>query len=165
MKTVRDVLWIAGENAPKLAIVMRPRGDDWLEQELRLIHRSGVDTIVSLLEPLEAEMLGLAREEELARRVGMNFMSFPIPDTQVPAYEMAFEWFVSQIAQRLERGESVGVHCRGCIGRATITAACALIHLGWDPRKALDGIERARGMKVPDTPEQEAWILRYKAAQ
>jgi hypothetical protein len=43
------------------------------------------------------------------------------------------------------------------------TAACALIHLGWTPHAALAAITAARGVTVPDTQEQEDWILRYKA--
>jgi protein-tyrosine phosphatase len=57
----------------------------------------------------------------------------------------------------------MGVHCRGSIGRATVTAACTLIHLGWTPQAALSAIQAARGCAVPDTQEQEDWILRYKA--
>jgi protein-tyrosine phosphatase len=63
----------------------------------------------------------------------------------------------------LAAGERIGVHCRGCIGRATITAACALIHRGWQARDALEAIAEARGFAVPDTLEQEDWTLMYKA--
>ena len=131
--------------------------------QLRRIWEGGIDTIVSLLEPFEARMLGLAQEEPLARAAGMEFLSYPIQDTQVPEDAAAFRRFVSGLAQRLARGEHIGVHCRGCIGRATITAACTLEHLGWEPERALKAIERARGAIVPDTPWQEQWILGYKA--
>lgn len=161
---MNDIFWIEGKGAPHLAIVMRPRGDDWLEDELRRISRSGVEMIVSMLEPFEADMLGLSEEEPLACAAGMQFLSYPIPDTHVPRDVISFRSFVGRIAERLKNGEHVGVHCRGCIGRATIAAACALIHLGWDPREALNAIQEARGVSVPDTPEQEGWILRYKAA-
>lgn len=160
---MNDIFWIKGEGAPHLAIVMRPLGDDWLEDELRRIKQNGIDVLVSLLEPFEARMLGLAQEEPLARAAGIEFLSYPIPDTQVPEDAAGFRRFVSGLAKRLARGEHVGAHCRGCIGRATITAACALIHLGWEPRRALEAIERARGTTVPDTPLQEEWILGYKA--
>jgi hypothetical protein len=43
-----------------------------------------------------------------------------------------------------------------------VTAACALIELGWKPEAALAAIEAARGCPVPETLEQEKWILRYK---
>ena len=62
-------------------------------------------------------------------------------------------------------GERIGVHCRGSIGRATVATACILIHLGWDAQTALAAIAHARGVPVPDTPEQECWILEYEAKQ
>jgi len=55
------------------------------------------------------------------------------------------------------------VHCRGSIGRATVTAACTLIQLGRKPRAALAAIEAARGCAVPDTEEQRSWILSFEA--
>jgi hypothetical protein len=44
-----------------------------------------------------------------------------------------------------------------------VTAACALIHLGWDAKYALKAIQAARGCVVPETEEQLRWILKYKA--
>jgi len=37
-----------------------------------------------------------------------------------------------------------------------------LIHLGWKPAAALAAIEKVRGCPVPDTQEQQAWILLYE---
>ena len=158
-----DIFWIEGDPSPGLAIVLRPRGDDWLEDELGRIKEGGIDTVVSLLEPNEAGELGLANEERAADRVGLDFLSYPITDGQVPWEVKPFRKFIRGIAARLEAGERIGVHCRGSIGRATITAACALIHLGWKATDALDAIAVARGFAVPDTLFQEDWIVRYKA--
>jgi hypothetical protein len=36
------------------------------------------------------------------------------------------------------------------------------MHLGWRADEALGAIEDARGYPVPDTQEQEDWILHYK---
>lgn len=159
---MKEVFWINDANPPHLAIVLCPRGTDWLDGDLLRLKQSGIQTIVSLLEPWDAELLGLEDELNAATRVGLQFLSYPIPDGQVPADEPAFREFVAGVAWRLERGEHIGVHCLGSIGRSTITAACALIHLGWQPSAALSAIEEARGEPVPNTEEQEAWILRYR---
>lgn len=159
---MNDIFWINGDAAPHLAIVMRPRGEDWLDDEMQRIRRSGIDTVVSLLEPHEAAWLGLADEAAAAARAGMQFLSYPIPDTHVPGDTSGFRMFAASLAQKLAHGEHIGVHCRGCIGRATVTAACALIHLGWKPSAALAAIATARGVPVPDTPEQAQWILHYR---
>jgi protein-tyrosine phosphatase len=167
---MQDIFWIksrAGgtpeETSPHLAIVLRPRGDDWLGDELIRMKQGGIDTVVSLLEPDEAEVLGLAKGAPLAAQVGMKFLSFPIPDTHVPPDIAAFREFVSALADRARAGERIGFHCRGSIGRATVTAACTLVQLGWQAKSALAAIEVARGCPVPDTDEQSAWILRYEA--
>ena len=162
MSDVSEIFWIEGDPAPGLAIVARPNGDNCLEVELRQIKQGGIDTVVSLLEPYEEAVLGLAEERATAKHVGLRFLSYPIPDGQIPSDSPSFRAFVRGIADRLATGEHVGVHCRGCIGRATITAACALIHRGWKARDALEAIAIARGYAVPDTLEQEDWILAYK---
>jgi protein-tyrosine phosphatase len=158
-----DIFWIQSPAAPRLAIVMRPYGGALLEEELRRVREGGVETLVSMLEPFEADLLGLGDEERTALGTGLQFLSYPIPDTHVPDDVSNFREFASDLASRLAAGEAVGVHCRGCIGRATVATACALIHLGWNPREALGAIREARGVRVPDTSEQEAWILAYKA--
>jgi protein-tyrosine phosphatase len=99
----------------------------------------------------------------LAGLTGLHFLSYPLPDAQTPPNLASFRSFAAGLAERLRNGETIGVHCRGSIGRATIAAACALIHLGWQPQSALTAIEAARGVGVPETQEQEEWILSYKA--
>jgi protein-tyrosine phosphatase len=163
VSAVPDIHWIEGNPPPGLAIVIRPQGDDRLEEELREIRAGGIDTIVSLLEPVEAGFLGLADEHATAERVGLKFLSYPIRDGSVPQNAAQFRGFVGGIADRLAAGERIAVHCRGCIGRATITAACALIHRGWKARDALEAIAETRGYAVPDTLDQEDWVLAYKA--
>jgi protein-tyrosine phosphatase len=161
--SLRGVFWINGANVPHLAIVLCPRGGNLLSDEMRRIKANGVDTVVSLLEPFEAAMLGLSDEQAAASEAGLDFLSFPIRDTQVPFGVSAFSHFIDNIAGRLKAGEHIGVHCRGSIGRATVTGACALIHIGWSPREALDAIAETRGAPVPNTEEQERWILNYRA--
>jgi protein-tyrosine phosphatase len=158
-----DVFWIKGKPVVKLAIVMKPRGGAWLEQDLRALRKAGVRTLVSLLEKDEAEWLGLENERQFSERLEMTFLSFPIPDMNVPPDMDRFREFVTGLAERLRSGEQVGVHCRGSIGRSTTIAACALMHLGWLPQMALKAIEEARGCPVPNTEEQERWILSYRA--
>lgn len=162
LSAVNEIFWIKGDRPPHLAIVMRPRGEDWLADAMRRMRANGIETVISMLEPHEAEWLGLAAEQTGAERVGMEFLSFPIQDTQVPANTGAFREFVADVARRLREGEHVGVHCRGSIGRATILAACTLIELGWSAADALEAIENARGEEVPDTPEQAEWIRNYR---
>jgi protein-tyrosine phosphatase len=160
---VNDVFWVEGDPAAALAIVLCPRGGSWLDDDMENLQRSGIGTLVSLLESHEAEWLGLGREGSLAECLGMLFLSHPIPDVHVPQDTESFRSFIEGLADRLRAGEKIGVHCRGSIGRATVTGACTLIQLGWKPRAALAAIEAARGCAVPDTEEQRSWILSFEA--
>jgi protein-tyrosine phosphatase len=161
-RRVSEIFWIQGDPRTALAIVMRPAGDDWLEQEVRELRRGGVDTLVSMLEPWEAAELGLAREGPLAEQAGLQFLSYPIPDRHTPERTGEFRRFAEELARRLRAGERIGIHCRGSIGRCTLAAASALVHLGWSAKDALLAIAVARRFPVPDTDEQRAWILSYE---
>jgi protein-tyrosine phosphatase len=157
------IFWIHGQPAPELAVVLCPRGGWGLREALRNFKRGGIETLVSLLEEKEAARLGLGDEGRVARKVGLQFLSHPMPDHHLPSDEEAFRAFAVEIARRLRAGERIGVHCLGSIGRATMLSACALIELGWEPEAALSAVEIARCCPVPDTEEQEEWILDYKA--
>jgi protein-tyrosine phosphatase len=158
---MKDIFWIKGNPPVPLAIVLRPHGDAGLEDELLRLKDSGIQTLVSLLEHWEAGSLGLANEGPAAVHAGLNFFSYPFPYSRVPMDKASFQHFVTGLVDRLRAGEAVGVHCRGSIGRSAIVVACTLIHLGWQPKAALEAITEARGVPVPDTHEQEDWILSY----
>jgi protein-tyrosine phosphatase len=160
---MRDIFWIGGNPPAALAIVLCPPGGRGLRDELLVLKRSGIDTLVSLLEPEEAHLLGLLEEGRFAEQIGLQFLSYPITDAHLPQDRASFRAFAVRLADRLRAGEAIGIHCRGSIGRSAVMAACALIHLGWTPNAALAAITAARGLTVPDTQEQEDWILRYKA--
>jgi protein-tyrosine phosphatase len=159
----KEVFWIESSPPVQLAVILCPRGRDWLPHEMLRLRRSGITTVVSLLEFDEAGYLELAEESAAARHAGLDFLSYPIPDVCVPADEVGFRRFVADLAERLKNGDSIGVHCRASIGRATVTTACTLIELGWKPKAALAAVADARGCEVPNTPEQREWILRYRA--
>jgi hypothetical protein len=76
--------WIEIGAAGRIAIMARPRADEWLETEVNEWKNSDVDVVVSLLEHEEVSELGLRREAELCRSKGIDFISFPIPDRGLP---------------------------------------------------------------------------------
>ena len=163
MSDADGIFWVDGDPSPGVAIVLRPGWTGSLANEMKAMKRAGIDVLVSLQELDEAEVFGLIDEGRFAVRAGMEFLSFPIPDHHVPPDAVRFKAFIKQLKQQHDGGKKIAVHCQGSIGRATVTAACLLIQLGWEPRIALKEIESTRGCEIPDTPEQEAWILRYKA--
>jgi hypothetical protein len=157
------VFWIAEVKPSRASIVARPRGGDWLRDDLRLLRHAGLDILVSLLEPDEAVELGLAEESKLAGNLGMTFISHPIPDRALPTDLAGFRALVVRLAEAVRQGRSLGVHCRGCIGRSTVLLASVLAALDYPAAEVLLWIEDARGWPVPDTPEQRDWILSFAA--
>ena len=79
--------WVKGPWPRKLALAARPRGGDWLEDEVVDWRRSGVDAILSLLTPGEERDFGLEQEGPQAKAQATEFTSFPIADRQVPGSE------------------------------------------------------------------------------
>jgi hypothetical protein len=147
-----------------LAIMPRPRAGDWLEDEIGRWHHEGLKTVVSLLEPAEVSELELGSEPGLCLSRGIGFLSFPIPDRGVPASAATFDSFLAPVVAALRAGGTVGVHCRAGIGRAGLTAACILVRAGIPYPLTFPAISRARGVKVPDTEQQESWVQRFAAA-
>jgi protein-tyrosine phosphatase len=152
---------VPGQWKGRLAIVPRPRGGDWLEDDLRALRDAGVDILVSALTQDEIAELGLEREAETCRTIRIEPMSFPIVDRGVPVSVADMAAVVRQLDQALSTGKTVAVHCRSGIGRSTLVAACLLATAGVPVDGAFAAIEAARGCAVPDTPEQRAWVDRY----
>jgi len=152
--------WIELRATGRVAIMARPRSDDWLEAEVAEWKASGLEMIVSLLDREEVSELGLQRESELCRVNGIEFVSFPIPDRGVPEVRLAKE-LADSIAQGVADGRSIAIHCRAGIGRSSLIAASVLICSGIEAGDALARIKEARGVSVPDTDEQRDWILSF----
>jgi protein-tyrosine phosphatase len=153
-----DLFWIPGPWRGRLAVATRPRGGDWLEDEAAGWRRAGLDVVVSLLEQEEAAQLDLAHERDVAASNGVEFISFPIPDRGVPASVEAVLSLLKRIVRALETGKGVAVHCRQGIGRSGLIAAGVLMSSGIGADKALEIVSMARGLRVPETPEQLQWI-------
>src|SRR5262245_7499677 len=148
------LFWIEGPWTGRLAIAPRPRGGDWLEDEVRAWQQSGLDLAVSLLTPEEVTELNLDKEESWCQAYGIKFYTFPIPDMGVPESRKASVVLIRQLDQALTEGKSVVVHCRQGIGRSGLLAACLLIVSGATPEMAFRRISATRGCPVPETMEQ-----------
>lgn len=153
--------WIEGQWRGRLAIVPRPRGGDWLEDEVSDWHESGIDLVVSLLTPDEVAEFDLHAEAQWCEAFGIELVSFPIPDRGVPASPWAMTALVDKLDEALGAGKKIAVHCRQGVGRSALIAACLLIASGAEPHAAFERISVARGCSVPDTPEQERWVTDY----
>ena len=158
---VSDLYWVTGPWPGKLALAARPRGGEWLPDEIRAWKQAGVGTVLSLLTSDEERELGVANEASEAGALGINFLSFPIPDLQVPRSSTALTKMLEKIDHELTAGKNVVVHCRQGIGRTGLVAACLLLTKGLDPETAVRHVSDARGGRIPETPEQRRWIDQF----
>jgi protein-tyrosine phosphatase len=147
----------------RLAISPRPRGGDWLDDEMKAWRRTGVDAVVSLLEPGEAEDLGLDEERKYCEANGVDFYSLPIVDRSVPASEADASRLLGALEEALNAGKNVAIHCRQGIGRAGLIASTLLVEAGVSPSEAIQRVSAARHTPVPETAEQRAWIESFAA--
>jgi protein-tyrosine phosphatase len=139
----------------------RPRGGDWLADEIAEWKLGGVETIVSMLEPSEERELQLLEEGYEVLSHGMNFRSFPIPDRDVPHSEVRFHQLLMGLETELNEGRNLVLHCRQGIGRTGLVAAGLFIAQGLDPLETLERLSAARGIPVPETSAQRRWIAHF----
>ena len=148
----------------RLAILPRPRGGDWLADEVGAWRRAGVDAVVSLLTADEVADQGLNAAAAECRANGIEFLSLPIPDRGVPASRAAVADLVARLAGLVAGGKTAAVHCRQGIGRSAILAAGVLAALGVEAEAAIRAVGEARGRPVPETPEQRQWVTDFAAS-
>jgi protein-tyrosine phosphatase len=156
-----EIFWIRGVIEGRLAVLPRPRGGDWLQDEVRSLRASGVDVLVCLLTNDEMVDLDLVEEAGCCVAAGIEFVSFPFTDRSVPASATNVLGLVRRLGALLSGRKAVAIHCRQGVGRSALVAACVLASLGERPDAAFERIAAARGRPVPDTTEQREWVLRF----
>jgi protein-tyrosine phosphatase len=158
---MRPILFTIERSGPGwLCTMARPRGGDWLVDEMRALRQAGIDVVVSLLTDQEAAELGLAAEAEAATAAGIRFHRLPTPDRHAPD-RIATVRLATTLHELLQQhAAGIAVHCRNGIGRASTVAAAVLLLDGLDPTDAWDRIATARGLAVPDTAAQHEFINR-----
>ena len=144
-----------------LAIMPRPRAGDWLEDEIASWRSEEIRTVVSLHEAREVAELGLVDEPRLCSGQGIEFVSFPIPDRGVPTSYGALNQLIVPLVPKVKGGHMVAVHCRAGIGRSAVVAAGILLRSGVPYSQVFPALSRARGVAVPDTDAQVAWVQAY----
>jgi integrase len=156
-KQMRPHLFTIDQPGPgTLSTMAKPRGGDWLADEMTALRVAGVDILTSALTAAELHELDLIHEPQAARDAGLQFISMPITDRGTPDPAVVLP-HLRRLAERLRAGDHIVTHCRFGIGRASLLAASILVLNGLPPDQAWTRLEHARGLAVPDTPAQRAW--------
>jgi protein-tyrosine phosphatase len=152
-----SIFWIDLDGL-RLGITPRPRGNDWLADDLGRLRQEGVDVIVSALTSAEVEELGLTEEARECVGHDLTFISFPIEDRSVPNSQVDFAALIDRLAEHSKNGQAIVVHRRAGIGRSSLITAALLIRRGCSPNSVFQIIGETRGCPVPDTTEQQKWL-------
>jgi hypothetical protein len=161
--------WIRCPEPLRLALLAPPRGGERLDNEVRGWRSHAVSTVISLVEPEEEALLGLAEEQAFCEKHGIEFVGFSMPLRGAPDSYAEMLAHARLIVDRSREGCAVALHAGSDFGRAALTAACALVSIGVDSQVALDLIAATRGQAAPESDTQGDFITdfedRYRAGR
>ena len=138
---------------------------DWyrdLTLDLEVIQAWGATVIVNLIE--DHEMVALNVQDTVQHvPAGIEYMRLPISDFGVPSSAWHEQWDSQSplLLERLRRGESILLLCKGGLGRTGMVAARILVELGRSPDDAIKAVRQARAGTI-ETSEQKAYVRALK---
>ena len=132
MSLSTQLFWVQTPAEGRLAVAARPRGGDWLNDEIAGWHDAGIGRVVSLLTPVPPKPpTSISRPEvSLFDQHAVEFTNLPVEDRSIPSSDREALALARSIAADLTRGRNVVVHCRQGVGQAPLIAVCALLELG-----------------------------------
>ena len=115
----------------------------WSEFEAQA-RRASLRLVVCLTPQSEVKELSPSYQSAIVQgTLPFAWMHLPMPNYGVPADSEGFRRDVRKVAQALERGDAVMLHCAAGIGRTGSTAACVLKALGLSSAEALKRVREA----------------------
>lgn len=139
----------------RLLLHSMPGRYEALEQVWNQVRKSAVDAIVCLAETDEVHEKSCAYAQALeAGTVPCLVLPFEIPDRGAPADRDGFWALAGDLAERLQSGECVLIHCAGGVGRTALLAICVLLALGETAENARSIVSRA-GSTVETAPQSQ----------
>jgi protein-tyrosine phosphatase len=154
---LKPSIYLVASGLPGTLYIMPKPSGEWLHEDIGHFESLGIKLIVSMLETAEASELLLDSERAICAEYGVDFIQFPVPDRGLPE-ETSFSQLIRNISARLRNAETVAVHCRAGIGRSGMAVCAALGEFGYSASQAIALTSEARGVAVPDTPEQVQFI-------
>ena len=120
-----------------------------LRQDLRLLSDQGISAIATLTED--------NLEEEPLVEAGFEHIHIPIWDMTAPSQD-DIQRFVQFVAEVLEAGKAVSVHCAMGLGRTGTMLASYLVFSGMDAQDAIKRVRDKRPGSIETRDQVEAVV-------
>ena len=139
----------------RLLLHSMPGRFEAIESVWHQVRNENVHAIVCLAEKYEIHVKSAKYAEALETgTVPCSVLPFEIREGGVPEDRDAFWALANDVANRLQSGEAVLIHCAGGVGRTAMLAVSVLIALGEPINQAESVVSRA-GSIVETTPQIE----------
>jgi len=149
--TAQEVLAMNGFSfvEPQLAGMPLPYGSDF-----EFLAQQSVDLLVGL-------RMSAIDPDELSPW-GIDYLHLPIEDFHPPTLDQQLA-FVAAVDERLQSGDTGGVHCTAGLGRTGTMLATWFVHRGMGPREAIDHVRALRPGSI-ETSEQEEAVVHFASS-
>jgi protein-tyrosine phosphatase len=139
----------------RLLLHSMPGRFEAIERVWHQVRSDAIVAIVCLTERYEIELKSSRYAEALeAGTVPCSVLSFAVREGGVPEDRDAFWALANDVANRLQCGEAVLIHCAGGVGRTAMFAVSVLLALGEPMSEAESTVSRA-GSTVETMPQME----------
>ena len=143
--------WVPG----RLQLHSMPGRFEAIERVLQQLRSEAVGAIVCLTEEYEIRLKSSKYAEALeAGTVPCSVLPFEIREGGVPEDRGAFWALANDVANRLQSGEAVLIHCAGGVGRTAMLAISVLLALG-EPMTDAESVVSRAGSIVETMPQIE----------
>jgi protein-tyrosine phosphatase len=152
--------------AGKLLLHSMPGRFEALERVWHQLRSEAVCAIICLSEIYEIRMKSSAYAAALeSGTVPCSVLPFEIREGGVPEDRESFWALAMEVAERLQAGEAVLIHCAGGVGRTALLAVSVLLALGHSMDEA-ESVVSAAGSTVETMPQIEmlSWCATRAAA-
>ncbi|HSM34072.1 MAG TPA: ADP-ribosylglycohydrolase family protein [Anaerolineae bacterium] len=120
-----------------------PHWRDLVADAIRL-RELGVDILLLLVEDDELERCRVTDVVDVLPAQGVELVRHPIADPRLPADDRAYRLLLAGLAERVRKGATLAIACRGGLDRAGMTSACLLRECGLEADTAIDRVHAAR---------------------
>ncbi len=149
----------------RLLLHSMPGRFEAIESVWHQLRSEAIGAIVCLTEKYEIHLKSSKYAEALETgTVPCSVLPFEIREGGVPEDRDAFWVLANDVANRLQCGEAVLIHCAGGVGRTAMLAVSVLLALG-EPMNEAESVVSLAGSKVETMPQIEmlSWCASRKA--